>query len=195
MEKPFIRVMSKSILILLVYLPKLFADFCEYFDGKLSYSITSTSEWTELVLKFFTEQAVKESFLVIDNYMLVDQVWRGQNQEIIFALEHEHSGADVNELLDKEVAHLIDLRAGMKVGIFYPNLGDEKILTDNISRRIYYRAINVLIPHEQYMFILGFATRKQGQPAILFKAYFFDDHGKNTDQNEIVIRQAEKAKV
>ena len=37
----------------------------------------------------------------------------------------------------------------MKVGIFYPDLGDEKTLTDNISRRICYQ--------------------KQGQPAILCK--------------------------
>ena len=175
-----------------VHLPSLFTDFCQHFDGKLSLRMTSTSEWTDLVLKFFAEQASRWKARAVNDYMLVDQVWRGEHQEIVFALEHEHKGADVNDLLNKEVAHLIDLRAQAKVGIFYPNLGDEKTLIDNIVSRIYYRALTVPVPNEEYMFILGFTTRKQGHPAVLFKAYFFDDHGKQTDLQEIVIRQASK---
>jgi len=174
----------------MVYLPRLFADFCQYFDGKLSLRMTSTSEWTDLIMKFFAEQAAKMKMPVFYDYMLVDQIWRGEHQEIVFALEHEHKGADVNDLLNKEVAHLIDLRAQAKVGIFYPNLGDEKTLVNNISSRISYRALYVPIPNERYMFILGFTTRKMGHPAILFKAYFFDDHGKPTDLQEFTIRQA-----
>jgi len=176
----------------MVNLAGLFTSFCEYFDGKLSYSTTSTSEWTELVLKFFGEQAKKDNAVPVGEYMLVDQIWRGQHSEIVFALEHEHSGSDVNELLNKEVNHLIDLRAKAKVGIFYPNLGDEKTLVDNISSRILYRSLYNKIPFEEYMFILGFATRKQGHPAIMFKAYFFNDSGKKTDHREFVIRQAQK---
>jgi len=44
------------------------------------------------------------------------------------------------------------------------------------------------------MFILGFPTKKQRQPAILFKAYFFDDNGKETDYKELIIHQLDKIK-
>jgi len=75
----------------------------------------------------------EEKALAKNEYMLIDQIWLEQYQEIILALEHEHRGANINYLLDKEVSHLIDLRAMNKIGIFYPNLGNEKTLINNIS--------------------------------------------------------------
>jgi len=139
----------------------------------------SRAEWTEAILEYFRNQAQKEKANVEPEYMLVDQVWRGQNQQILLAMEHEHQ-ANVNEFLDKAISHLIDLRAKAKIGIFYPYLGDEKTLTDNISARILHRAISIPIPNEEYLIILGFATKKQKHAAILFKAYFLNHHGERT---------------
>ncbi len=155
----------------------------------------TATDWTNLIMNFFSEQSIKNNTVNEGEYMLVDQVWRGQQGEIVFALEHEHIGSDVEELLDKEVEHLIDLRARAKVGIFYPNLGDEKTLVENISSRILHRSLNVDIPGEQYLFILGFATKKQSKPAILFKAYFFDHNGRRTGYQEHVVLQGPKSQV
>jgi hypothetical protein len=176
----------------LVFLSGLFTDFCEYFDGKLSWSMSRT-EWTEAVLDYFKNQAQKEEARVEPEYMLVDQIWRGENQEILLAMEHEHE-TEVNDLLDKEISHLIDLRAKVKVGIFYPHLGDEKILMDNVSARILHRAIYVPIPNEEYLIILGFPTKKQKRAAILFKAYFLNHRGERANYREQIIMQAPKAK-
>lgn len=151
----------------------------------------SEAEWTELVLSYFAEQAKLETAEPIREYMLVDQVWRGRWQELVFALEHEH-GTDVNELLTHEVAHLVDLRAKQKVGIFYPNLGDENDLMEGIKKRI--SSVGLFFPlQEEYMFILGFSTRKQGRPAIKFKGYILDKTGKQTDLKEAEIFQAVKS--
>jgi hypothetical protein len=130
--------------------------------------------------------------LVENGYMSVDQVWRGKPYELVLALEHENVGREANEVLSKEVAHLIDLRARLKVGIFYPNTGDERTLMNGISLRISNAAGGVQIPGEQYMFILGFTTRKQGQPAIRFNAYILDERGIETVHREQVILQAPK---
>jgi hypothetical protein len=178
-----------------IYLPELFDRFCDYFDGKLDYGAPST-EWTDLVLGFFDQQAARWNLHVLRNYMLVDQIWRGPHEEILLAMDHENVGTDVNELLTKEVDHLVSLRARSKVGIFYPNLGDEKTLLNGIGRRISDESdFGIRIPNEEYMFILGFSTRKGGKRAISFKAYFYDAYGKETRQGkdplEHVILQAE----
>jgi len=151
----------------------------------------SQSDWTQLIFRYFEEQAEKEHAHAEPGYMLVDQIWRGESwQEIVFALEHEHVGTDVKVLLDQEVSHLIDLRAKLKVGIFYPNLGDEKTLLNGISSRVSGRSnAGLRIPGERYMFIFGYDTRKERQRAIQFKAFFFDEYGKKTDQEERVILQ------
>jgi hypothetical protein len=107
---------------------------------------------------------------------------------LIFALEHEHQ-TNIEEILSKEVAHLIDLRAQTKVGIFYPNLGDENYLIENIKKKIG-SAVVWLPLKEEYMFVLGFNTKKQGRPAIKFKAYLLDSSGKQTDLKETEIFQA-----
>jgi len=147
----------------------------------------SGDDWTQLVLRFFEQEAAKENCLIESNYMLVDQVWRGKSREIVLALEHENTERIVNRLLEKEVAHLIDLRSRMKVGIFYPSAGDEATLMKEIHLRISNAAASVQIPGEQYMFILGFTTRKEGQQAIQFKATILDQLGAVKVHREHVI--------
>ena len=39
--------------------------------------------------------------------------------------------------------------------------------------------------------MLGFPTKRQGKPAIKFKAYLFDDAGRHTATEELVILQTE----
>jgi len=168
----------------------MFSDFCNSFNQKIRWDM-SEADWTEMILSYFGDKANSESAEPINDYMSVDQVWRGRYQELVFALEHEH-GTDVNELLTHEVAHLVDLRAKQKVGIFYPNLGDENALIEAIKTKL--ASVGLFLPlQEEYMFILGFSTRKQGRPAIKFKAYILDKVGKQIDLKEAEIFQAVKS--
>jgi hypothetical protein len=147
--------------------------------------------YTEEILKFFEEEARKQKARPQREYMTLDLVWWSQFTHIALALEHENSHKRINSFLDEEVSHLLDIRADRKVGIFYPSVGDEKILVKNIEERLRYRFQGRPIPYERYLFILGFPTRKQGKPAIQFKPYYFDEKGKPTIGHEYVILQAE----
>jgi hypothetical protein len=80
----------------------------------------------------------------------------------------------------------------MKVGIFYPNAGDEGALMKDISLRISNAAGSVQIPGEQYMFILGFSTRMQSQPAIQLKVTILDQEGAVKVQEGIQVGRRER---
>jgi hypothetical protein len=126
--------------------------------------------------------------------MLVDQVWRGTRQEIVLALEHEHT-SDMAEVLSKEVEHLIDIRAEQKIGIFYPNLGDETDFMDKALSKIRKRMVALPLQREEYMFILGFQTRKDNRRAIRFHARRYGTSSSGLDwkmEKEIVIFQPGK---
>jgi hypothetical protein len=64
-----------ALMIDLVYLPGLFSDFCNHFNGKISWGMTAT-ERTNLILGYFAERAKSEHAEPIPGYMLIDQVWR-----------------------------------------------------------------------------------------------------------------------
>ncbi len=147
--------------------------------------------YTEAILRFFEEEAQKQKVRPQREYMTLDLVWWSPLTHMTLALEHENSHKAINKFLDEEVSHLLDVRADRKVGIFYPSVGDEKILVKNIEERLRYRYQGRPIPYERYLFILGFPTRKQREPAIQFKAYYFDERGKPTIGQEYVILQAE----
>jgi len=149
------------------------------------------TSYTDAILNFFWEEALKQKARPQREYMNLDMVWWSPWSHITLAFEHENSHKRVNKFLNEEVSHLLDVRADRKVGIFYPNTGDEKILVRNIEEHLRYRARGRPIPYERYLFILGFPTRKQGKPAIQFKPYYFDETGKPTMGAECIILQAQ----
>ena len=146
-------------------LKQLFERFCEYSNEKLYWDMDS-GEWTKLVLDFFGQEGKSRKVNVESNYMLIDQVWRGTRHEILLALEHENKG-DMTEILNKEVEHLIDLRALQKIGIFYPSEGDEKDFLDKALSKIMERKEAIPL-QEQYALILGRSTTKAHRRAIRF---------------------------
>jgi hypothetical protein len=154
-----------------------------------------SGEWTQLILDFFKEQAVKHGATFETEYMDVDMIWRGEHMEIAFALEHEH-GTYVREVLEKEVNHLIDLRAKTKVGIFYPNTGDVKPLVESAEKWIAERTRAVRVVGEEYLFILGFNTSRDRRRVIQFQARFMKPDSVTgyvkTEQKELVIDQRPK---
>ncbi|MEM2780723.1 MAG: hypothetical protein QW791_07670 [Candidatus Bathyarchaeia archaeon] len=130
-----------------------FDEFCKYLDGKLLWSETKDREWTETIFEFFSNKNKAEAtpFVEIKDYMRVDYVWRYDPKkysvnDIELAVEHEGVERDISTLLDQELQHLIDLKARNKIGIFYPNLGDEKSLIDGVGQRIKAQSNNMILP-------------------------------------------------
>jgi len=181
-----------------VSLPKIFDQFCSYFDGKMKWSAAKNSEWTQSILRFFSDPRTKQENLFpgaeVDEkyeYMNIDYVWRvvGSSGSFIeLAVEHENTGT-VKTFLEQEVRHLIDLKADNKIAITYPHIGDEERLMQAVSDSV---RLDLRRQDEHYLILLGYATRtgEPAAPAILFKGHFIDSSGKKTSVLQKVILQA-----
>lgn len=165
-------------------LGRLFEKFCEYFGGKLRWTALSSKEWTNEILTFFLElnKLEPKPFEGKKEYMDIDYIWRDDSYCIRLAVEHENYPA-VDEFLDSEIQHLIDIKADLKIAITYPSGGDEMEIIEKIKSRIKKSSdgLGVYSTNENYLVIFGFSTRKtiegQSKPAILFKGYFLDYKG------------------
>ena len=180
----------------MIYLKSLFEDFCKYLDGKLRWTETKHKEWTDSILKFFSEKNKAEVIPYVEefNHMMVDYIWRYNPErysmfDIELAVEHEGQEKDITTLVEKEIQHLIDLKARNKVGIFYPRMGDEKEFIKKIKNRIASQSTAFKINDEKYLIILGYATTKMGKRAILFKGFILDQNGTLQEQMEQTILQ------
>lgn len=95
-----------------------------------------------------------------------------------------------NDFLESEIQHLLDIKADNKIVITYPQLGEENDLVNNVQERIKQYARKLTSIYENYLLILGFATRKSSKPAIRFKGYIFDNSGKLINTIDKIIFQA-----
>lgn len=183
----------------MIILSSLFDEFCKSLDGKLRWAKPKGKDWTNTVFSFFSEFNKKESipYLECKEYMTIDYVWRYDLTrysvyDIELALEHEGEAYKVDEIIAKEIRHLIDIKARCKICIFYPSHGDEAKLIERISKEIKSQSDLVKLADEKYLVILGYATTKAGRRAILFRGFFFDSRGNLESKKEHVISQAKK---
>jgi len=131
----------------MIFLINLFSEFCKNFEQKfkerkLKWENVKGEVWTKTIFEVFSK--IKPNGLVapVGEYMRIDYIWRYdyptkyQVHGIELAVEHESQENKIEELIDNEVQHLIDVRAKNKIAIFYPSLGDEERLIAEISKRI-----------------------------------------------------------
>jgi hypothetical protein len=180
----------------MIYLKSLFEDFCKYLDGKLRWTESKDKEWTDSVLKFFSEKNKAEAIPYIEEFehMRVDYIWRFNPDrysifDIELAVEHEGQEKNIDTLVGEEIQHLIDLKAKNKVGIFYPRMGDEKEFIEKIRNKIASQSGPFRIEYEKYLIMLGYTTTKMGKRAMLFKGFIFDQMGTLQEQTEQTILQ------
>ena len=183
----------------MVFLELLFDDFGLYFNGKLRWSRTKRSKWTDMIWEFFSERNQAESipYIEIKEHMRVDYIWRYDTSRystynIALAVEHEAEERRVEVLVNEEVQHLIDLKAEKKIGIFYPARGDEKELIEKIQKRI---AQSMTVTSEEYLIILGYATTKGGKRVILLRGFFLNKNGELEKTKEHIISQKLRSSV
>lgn len=173
-------------------LSALFTHFCEYLDGKLKWSGEPKllSTWTKTVFPFFDSEIKKQGLLSEhlyskQHYALLDYVWiydretYPQTRFLHLAVEHENK-RDMNEFLDKEINHLIDIKTCYKVAIGYPRHREETELLEKIRKKIesFHLHSPLTISNEEYLIIFGFSDTLNGKPAIMFKGYIIDQTGK-----------------
>lgn len=158
-----------------------FREFCKEFNGKLKWG--ERTKWKALIFKFFSElDERKRCYKFEKEYMNIDYVWKeitDYSYRIKLALEHEASEKSIKQLLNKEIQHLVDLKAGTKIAILYPSQGEKETLLDGISIRI--RNNPMKLGYEKYLIILGFQATKENigkrRRAIKFEGFIFNQHG------------------
>lgn len=175
----------------------LFREFCEYFDGKLKWNAPS-SQRTEAIFGFFSELLKRQYQYLETNpvreereYMNIDYLWRhvsGSYEKIELAVEHENVFIP-DTFLNSEIKHLLELKADLKVAITYPQGGDEIELVRAVGEKISTYPVKLHEYFEYYLLILGFATRKDGNPAIRFKGYLFNNKGELEERMDQTILQ------
>lgn len=152
-------------------------------------------EKTRFVVEFFHEYLQSLGFGDPDReYMGVDAVWRDPHlRYIAVALEHENSH-NMGEFLRKEMQHLVDLKAQVKVAIAYPHAGEETESLKEIARLIQ-QVVNMTtdIFGEDYLIVFGFDTWRDRKPAIQWKGYILNRLGEVQGPLERIVPQALRA--
>jgi hypothetical protein len=194
-ERKGIALFEESV-IKMILLETLFGEFCQYLDGKLYWTKSKSKEWTDIALSFFREKNKTETIPYVEEqeHMKIDYIWRYDPKrysinDIELAVEHEGEENDVATLVNKEIQHLVDLKARNKIAIFYPRMGDEKDLIEEIQRKIKSQSDIMKISQEKYLIILGYSTTKKAKRAILFKGFIFNQNGDLEKQMEQAIFQ------
>ena len=186
----------------MIYLTDIFQGLCDYLNEKLRWT-EARSRFTKAVFDYFSDlleanyrhRSLKEE----RNYLTIDYIWRYETSSkhyIVLAIEHENK-SDVDEFLNKEVQHLIDIEAENKIAITYPPLGEEGELIEKVREKIR-RCGKKLRTLEDYLIVFGFSTSKKvngkRRRAILFKGYRIDSTGGIKNRYERVILQTPRRK-
>lgn len=125
-------------------------------DAKLPHWNDKSELWTKVVLKGLLEDLGKEHGFEPESEwpFRIDQTWNimeeGQANSIEVAIEHE-TDADWQEVLRDEGSKLMDVKARLKVVIFYPDLHNFEKFTDKFSTEI--RIQELKVPQERYLAI------------------------------------------
>lgn len=176
----------------MVDLVSLFNHLGEKSQGQLKWD-DKDKAWTQWMFQCFDDYVTAtHSVEGVSNYMDIDRVWRDPGLGyLILALEHENNFVR-KDFLGQEIQHLIDLKATYKVAITYPQLGEEeetiKEVCSLLNRSTWLRFIDYCT--DEYLIVFGFATKKDGKPAILWKGYRLDYTGKHLDAYTKVVMQA-----
>ncbi len=188
-ERKGINILEGSA-IKMILLENLFGEFCQYLNGKLYWSKSKSKEWTDTVLSFFREKNQAETIPYVEekDYMKIDYIWRYDPKrysinDIELAVEHEGEENDVATLVNKEIQHLVDLKARNKIAIFYPRMGDEKDLIEEIQHKIKSHSDVIKISQEKIPHNLGLFNNEKGEKSHPIQRFHFQSKRRLRETN------------
>jgi hypothetical protein len=166
---------------------ELFQMFQEKFSKAMLPDSWQVSEpWTAIVLNIFDGIGRSLGYMPKREYLRLDQTWEVRLKDIsviVLALEYENE-AQVGELLDDELQKLLDVKAFLKVLIFYPAtvfpmtmMSEEEFVIPEIQEKI--RSAKIMNPDEKYV-IIGIRYIRSDN-VIDVSACSFDSEGKGED--------------
>ncbi len=137
---------------------ELFDGFRSEFSGTtLPDSWEASVPWTNTILNIFGEIGRGLGFKPVKEYLRLDQTWEIRHPDvstIALALEVENT-SDVGELLDDELQKLLDVKAFLKVLVFYPHIPvtvvEDEFSFPEVQKKI--RSAEIKNPEEMYIVV------------------------------------------
>ena len=169
------------------------SEFFAVFSRKLSNAKLpgwndKSEVWTKVVLRGLLEEMGKEHGFEPESEwpFRIDQTWNimeeGQANSIELAIEHE-TDADWQDVLRDEGSKLMDVKARLKVVIFYPDLSNFERFTDKFSKEI--RIQELKVPQERYLAVGICADQKNNQ--LVVKGAEITPDGKTSPLRDVMI--------
>ena len=174
-------------------------EFFKMFQEKLSKatlpdSWEASAQWTTTILGIFHEIGRNLGFKPGKEYLRLDQTWEIRHPDIstiVLALEHENTDR-VEEILDDELRKLLDVKASLKVLVFYPSVPamvyEEEFTIPEIQEKI--RSAKIKNPDERYIIVTPVYIKPQS--IIEVSACSLDSEGKAEDLGSFQIKYAPK---
>ncbi|MEM4700663.1 MAG: hypothetical protein QXZ51_00790 [Candidatus Bathyarchaeia archaeon] len=156
-----VRVVEKAYKYVIPTPKELFSLFKEKFvKAKLPESWQVSEPWTRTLLNIFSEIGRSFGYKPRKEYLRLDQTWEIRHEDIsviVLALEHENTG-DIREILDDELQKLVDVKAYLKVLIFYPSFpisikDKEPIVSEVLEIQDKIRSAKIKYIEEKYVVI------------------------------------------
>ena len=146
-------------------------------------SWTASKPWTSLILDIFDKIGRYFGFTPRTEYLRLDQTWEirfSDLSEIVLALEHENTYR-VDDILNDELQKLLDIKAYLKVLVFYPeipvHMQGNYFIYPEIQEKI--RSCKIKIDDEIYIIISLVNVRNEGLLEV--SACSFDAEGNGKD--------------
>ena len=170
---------------------ELFKLFQETFSKTILPDSWQVSEpWTNTVLGVFDQIGRNLGYMPRREYLRLDQTWEIRHSDIstiVLALECENTDR-VEEILDDELQKLLDVKAFLKVLIFYPTVPviveKEESTHPEIQEKI--QSAKIKSSDERYIVVTPVYIKSQS--IIEVSASSFDSEGKGEDLGSFQIK-------
>lgn len=174
---------------------ELFKLFQEMFSkATLPDSWQVSEPWTSTVLGVFGQIGRNLGYTPRKEYLRLDQTWEIRHPDIstiVLALECENTDR-VEEILDDELQKLLDIKALLKVLIFYPVvpilMAEEEASYPQIQEKI--RSANIKSSDERYLVVTPVYIKPQS--IIKASACSFDSEGRGEDLESFQVKYTSK---
>ena len=179
---------------------ELFEMFKEKFSKvTLPDSWEVSDPWTRTILDIFDDIGRSLGYKPRKEYLRLDRTWEIRHDDIsviVLALEHENT-SNVEEILDDELQKLLDVKAFLKILIFYPTvpvaMGEEEEFKGvstfpEIQGKI--RSAKIKNSDERHI-VIGI-TYARHENALYVSACSFDYEGKGEDLGDFQISYTSK---
>lgn len=154
----------------------------------------NSPDWTTTVLGIFNNIGRSLGYTPNKEYLRLDQTWEIRHSDlstIVLVLEVENTDR-VEEILDDELQKLLDVKAFLKVLIFYPIvpiiMQEEEATFPEIQEKI--RSAKIKNPDESYVIITAVYVKPSS--IIEVSACSFDSEGKGQELGSFQVNYTPK---